>query len=130
MLRSEVYEPAVAKTEASRRSDRWAATGDAQGNPWAVASVALAALGLVAVGMIVAGTSGAQPLDSLPDRVASGLYGSVPGFGLLALLAGLAGRNRPHRAWLAWAGAIAGSLLLVFAAVVAVILLNAFLTLG
>jgi len=130
VLRSEVYEPAVAKTEASRRSDRWAAAGDAQGNPWAVASVALAALGLVAVGMIIAGTSGAQPLDSLPDGVASGLYGSVPGFALLALLAGLAGRNRTRRAWMAWTGAIAGSLLLVFAAVVAVILLNAFLTLG
>jgi hypothetical protein len=31
---------------------------------------------------------------------------------------------------MAWTGAIAGSLLLVFAAVVAVILLNAFVTLG
>jgi len=130
VLRSEVYEPAVAKTEASRRSDRWEATGGGQGNAWAVVSVALAALGLAAVGVIIAGTSAAQPLDSLPDGVASGLYGSVPGFGLLALLAGLAGRNRPRRAWLAWTGAIAGSLLLVFAAVVAVILLNAFLTLG
>jgi hypothetical protein len=95
-----------------------------------VASVAFAALGLAGVGMIVAGTSGAPFLDSLPDGVASGLYGSVPGFGLLALLAGLAGRNRPRRVWMAWIGAIAGSLLLVFAAVVAVILLNAFLTLG
>jgi hypothetical protein len=120
----------VAKTEASRRSDRWAASGGGQGNAWAVVSVALAALGLAAVGMIIAGTTGARPLDSLPDGVASGLYGSVPGFGLLALLAGLAGRNRPTRTWLAWVGAIAGSLLLVFAAVVAVILLNAFLTLG
>jgi peptidoglycan/LPS O-acetylase OafA/YrhL len=130
VLRSEVYEPAVAKTEASRRSDRWAATGGGQGNAWAVVSAALAVLGLAAAGMIIAGTSGAQPLDSLPDGAASGLYGSVPGFGLLALLAGLAGRNRPRRAWLAWAGAIAGSLLLVSAAVVAVILLNAFMTLG
>lgn len=130
MLRSEVYEPAVAGAEASRRSDRWAATGDARGNPWAVASVVLAALGLTALGMIVAGTAEAPPLDSLPDGVASALYGSVPGFGLLALLAGLAGRNRPRRVWMAWTGAIAGSLLLVFAAVVAVILLNAFFTLG
>jgi hypothetical protein len=130
VLRSEVYEPAVAKTEVSRRSDRWVATGGGQGNAWAVVSAALAVLGLAAVGMIIAGTSGAQPLNSLPDGAASGLYGSVPGFGLLALLAGLAGRNRPRRAWLAWTGAIAGSLLLVFAAVVAVILLNAFLTLG
>jgi hypothetical protein len=95
-----------------------------------VASVAFAALGLAGVGMIVAGMSGAPFLDSLPDGVASGLYGSVPGFGLLALLAGLAGRNRPRRVWMAWTGAIAGSLLLVFAAVVAVILLNSFLTLG
>ncbi|HET7870100.1 MAG TPA: hypothetical protein VFM85_07270 [Actinomycetota bacterium] len=129
-MRSEVYEPAVAETQASRRSDRWAATGAAHGNPWAVASVGFAALGLAGVGMIVAGTSGARFLDSLPDAVASGLYGSVPGFGLLALLAGLAGRNRSRRAWMAWTGAIAGSLLLVFAAVVAVILLNSFLTLG
>ncbi|HEX9694673.1 MAG TPA: hypothetical protein VGA74_06680 [Actinomycetota bacterium] len=129
-MRSEVYERAVAKTEASRRSDRWAATGDAAGNPWAVASVAFAALGLAAVGMIVAGTSGAPFLDSLPDGMASALYGSVPGLGLLALLAGLAGRNRPRKAWMAWTGVIAGSLLLVFAAIVAVILLNAFLMLG
>ncbi|MGH2578090.1 MAG: hypothetical protein ACRDG9_10145, partial [Actinomycetota bacterium] len=50
--------------------------------------------------------------------------------GLLALLAGLAGRNRPRKAWMAWTGVIAGSLLLVFAAIVAVILLNAFLMLG
>jgi hypothetical protein len=104
-MRSEVYERAVAKTEASRRSDRWAA-------------------------MIVAGTSGAPFLDSLPDGMASALYGSVPGLGLLALLAGLAGRNRPRKAWMAWTGVIAGSLLLVFAAIVAVILLNAFLMLG
>jgi hypothetical protein len=130
VLRSGVYERAVAKTEASRRSDRWAATGGGQGNAWAVVSAALAALGLAAVGMIIAGSSGVQPLDSLPDGVAAGLYGSVAGFGLLALLTGLAGRNRPRGAWLAWAGAIAGSLLLLFAAVVAVILLNAFLTLG
>jgi hypothetical protein len=129
-VRSEVYERDVARTEASRRSDRWAATGDAGGNPWAVASVGLASLGLAAVGVIVAGTSGAPFLDSLPDGMASALYGSVPGFGLLALLAGLAGRNRPRKAWMAWTGAIAGSVLLVFAAVVAVILLNAFLTLG
>jgi len=128
--RSEVYERAVAKTEVSRRSDRWAATGNAQGNPWAVASLGFAALGLAVVGVIIAGASGAPFLDSLPDGMASALYGSVPGFGLLALLAGLAGRNRPRRAWMAWTGAIAGSLLLVFAAVVAVILLNAFLTLG
>ena len=129
-MRSGVYEAAVAETEAPRRSDRWAATGDAQGNPWAVASVAFAALGLAAVGVIIAGTFSAPFLDSLPEGVASGLYGTVPGFGLLALLTGLAGRNRPRGAWLAWAGAIVGSLLLVFAAVVAVILLNAFLTLG
>ena len=120
----------MAKTEVSRRSDRWAAIGGGQGNAWAVVSAAFAALGLAAVGMIIAGSSGAQPLDSLPDGVAAGLYGSVPGFGLLALLTGLAGRNRPRRAWLAWAGAITGSLLLMFAAAVAVILLNAFLTLG
>ncbi|HYV02311.1 MAG TPA: hypothetical protein VEM93_08295 [Actinomycetota bacterium] len=129
-MRSGVYEPAVAETEAPRRSDRWAAAGDAHGNPWAVASVAFAALGLAAVGVIVAGTFSAPFLDSLPDGVASALYGTVPGFGLLALVAGLAGRNRPRRAWMAWTGAIVGSLLLVFAAVVAVILLNAFLTLG
>ena len=129
-MRSGVYEPAVAKTEAPRRSDRWAATGDAHGNLWAVASVVFAGLGLAAVGVIVAGTFSAPFLDSLPDGVASALYGTVPGFGLLALLTGLAGRNRPRGAWLAWAGAIVGSLLLMFAAVVAVILLNAFLTLG
>jgi len=129
-VRSGVYEPAVAETEAPRRSDRWAATGDAHGNPWAVASVGFAALGLAAVGVIVAGTFSAPLLDSLPDGVASALYGTVPSFGLLALLAGLAGRNRPRRAWMAWTGAIAGSLLLLFAAVVALILLNAFLTLG
>ena len=116
--------------EAPRRSDRWAGTEDAEGNPWAVASFAFAALGLVAVGLIVAGTSGAPFLDSLPDGVASALYGSVPGFGLLALLAGLAGRARPRRAWMAWTGTIVGSMLLAVAAIVAVILLNAFLTLG
>jgi hypothetical protein len=130
VLRSEVYERAVAETEASRRSDRWAATGEPGGNPWAIASVAFAALGLAAVGVIVAGTSGAPFLESLPDGVASALYGSVPGFGLLALLAGLAGRIRPRRAWMAWTGAIAGGVLLASTAIVAVILLNAFLTLG
>ncbi len=116
--------------EAPRRSDRWAGTQDDEGNPWAVASLAFAVLGLVAVGLIVAGTSGAPFLDSLPDAAASALYGSVPGFGLLALFAGLAGRTRPRRAWMAWTGVIAGSVLVVVAAVVAVILLNAFLTLG
>jgi hypothetical protein len=116
--------------ETPRRSDWWAGTEDAEGNLWAVASVAFAVLGLVAIGVIVAGTFGEPPFDSLPDTAASALYGSVPGFGLLALLAGLAGRNRPRRTWMAWTGAIAGSLLLVFAAVVAVILLNAFVTLG
>jgi hypothetical protein len=120
----------VAETEAPRRNDRWAGTEDAEGNPWAAASLAFAALGLVAVGVIIAGSAGAPFLDSLPDEVGSALYGSVPGFGLLALLAGLAGRTRPRRAWMAWTGAIAGSLLLVFAAIVAVILLNSFLTLG
>src|SRR5881409_1134050 len=104
--------------EAPRRSDRWAGTEDAEGNPWAVASFAFAALGLVAVGLIVAGTSGAPFL------------GSLPGFGLLALLAGLAGRARPRRAWMAWTGTIVGSMLLAVAAIVAVIVLNAFLTLG
>jgi hypothetical protein len=117
-------------TEAPRRSDRWEGSEDAEGNPWAIASIGFATLGLVAVGMIVAGTFGAPFLDSLPDAVGAALYGSVPGFGLLALLAGLAGRTRPRRAWMAWIGAIAGSVLLVVAAVVAVILLNAFLTLG
>ena len=117
-------------TEAPQRSDRWAGSEEAEGNPWAIASVAFAALGLVAVGMIIAGSAGAPFLDSLPDEVGSALYGSVPGFGLLALLAGLAGRIRPRRAWMAWTGAIAGGVLLASTAIVAVILLNAFLTLG
>lgn len=117
-------------TEAPRRSDRWAGSEEAEGNPWAIASVGFAALGLVAVGVIVVGTAGAPFFDSLPDAVGSALYGSVPGFGLLALLAGLAGRTRPHLAWMAWTGAVAGAVLLASAAVVAVILLNAFLTLG
>jgi len=117
-------------TEAPPRNDRWEGSDEAEGNPWAIASVAFAALGLVAVGVIVAGTSGEPPFDSLPDAAAAALYGSVPGFGLLALLAGLAGRTRPRRTWIAWTGAILGSVLLAVAAVVAVILLNAFLTLG
>jgi hypothetical protein len=117
-------------TEAPRRSDRWAGSEEAEGNPWAVVSFAFAALGLVAVGVIIAGSAGAPFLDSLPDALGSALYGSVPGFGLLALLAGLAGRTRPRRAWMAWTGAIAGGVLLASAAIVAVILLNAFLTLG
>jgi hypothetical protein len=90
----------------------------------------LAVLGLAAAGVIVAGASDAPFLDPLPGGVASAMYGSVAGFGLLALLAGLAGRNRPRRTWMAWTGAVVGALLLVFAAVVAVILLNALWTLG
>jgi hypothetical protein len=101
-----------------------------EGNLWAIASVAFAALGLAAVGVIVAGTAGVTFFDSLSDAVGAALYGSVPGFGLLALLAGLAGRTRPHLARMAWTGAVAGAVLLASAAVVAVILLNAFLTLG
>jgi hypothetical protein len=120
----------VAETETHRRSDQWAGSEEAEGNPWAIASVAFALLGLTAVGVIVAGAAGAPFLDSLPDAAGAALYGSVPGFGLLALLAGLAGRTRQRRAWMAWTGAIAGSVLLASAAVVAVILLNAFLTLG
>ena len=118
------------ETEAPRRSDRWGGSEEAEGNPWAIASFAFALLGLAAVGLIVAGTAGAPFLDSLPDAAGVALYGSVPGFGLLALFAGLAGRIRPRRAWMAWTGAIAGGVLLASAAIVAVILLNAFLTLG
>jgi hypothetical protein len=117
-------------TQTPQRSDWWAGTNDAEGNPWAVASVAFAALGLVAVGVIVAGTYGEPSFDSLPDAAASALYGSVPGFGVLALLAGLTGRTRRRRTWMAWTGVIMGSVLLALAVVGALILLNAFLTLG
>jgi hypothetical protein len=117
-------------TQTPQRSDWWAGTNDAEGNPWAVASVAFAALGLVALGVIVAGTYGEPSFDSLPDAAASALYGAVPGFGVLALLAGLAGRTRRRRNWMAWTGVIMGSVLLALAVVGALILLNAFLTLG
>ncbi len=120
----------MAETESPRRSERWAAEGAAPGNPWAVASLVLAALGLVAVALIVLATAQVSPIDSLSDPAGYVLYGAVPSFGVLAVFTGLMGRTRSRRPWMAWTGVVVGSALVALAVVVLVIVLNAFRTLG
>lgn len=113
----------------SRRSDRWATSGRS-GNPWAWASVCFTFLGLASVGVMVAATLGVRTLDAIPDGAGYGLYAAVPSCGVLAVFAGLVGRRRERRRWLAWIGVVAGSLLVLAALVAALILVDALRALG
>lgn len=111
--------------ESSRRAAK--ARG---GNPWAWVSVWFALLGLASAGAIVAGTLGVRTLDAIPDGVGYALFAASPSCGVLAVFAGLAGRRRERRRWLAWIGIVAGSLLVLAALAAVAILVEALRTLG
>lgn len=121
--------PEGAEAPGSKRSDRWAASGR-PGNPWAWASVCFGFLGLASVGVIVAATLGVRTLDAIPDGAGYGLYAAVPSCGALAVFAGVAGRRRERRRWLAWIGVGVGSLLVLAALVAVAIVVDALRTLG
>jgi peptidoglycan/LPS O-acetylase OafA/YrhL len=95
-------------------------------NPWAIASLVLALVPFGVFAAIVVAAFAAGPSDSL-DRV---FYLSVPLFGALAVVAGLAGRRRPEQRTLRRIGIAVGALEVLATAVIVVALVNALRTLG